>query len=176
MNTKNADNPHGAHVARGVSELDQLARYLASPVESCELCSCPGGDLLWADDFCRVVRVADADYPGFCRVILQQHVAEMSDLPPAGQQRLMETVFCVESALRTIFNPDKINLASFGNVVPHLHWHVIPRWRDDRHFPHPVWGTPQRVASPARLSVSNDRLASEISARLSVRMSGRQQG
>ena len=41
-------------------------------------------------------------------------------------------------------NPDKINLASLGNMVPHLHWHVIPRFRDDRHFPEPIWGAPQR--------------------------------
>lgn len=173
MDTKNAHSPHAANAASGTAELDQLARYLASPVESCELCSAPGGDLLWADDFCRVVRVADADYPGFCRVILQRHVAEMTDLDADDRRRLMDVVFCVEGALRKLFNPDKINLASFGNVVPHLHWHVIPRWRDDRHFPQPVWGTPQRVASPARPPVSNDRLGSEISARLSPDMQGR---
>lgn len=172
MNTDNAHSPH-AQRASEQAELDQLMRYLASPAESCDLCSTPGGDLLWADDFCRVVRVADADYPGFCRVILQRHVAEMTDLDVAEQQRLMRAVFCVESALRALFNPDKVNLASFGNVVPHVHWHVIPRWRDDRHFPQPVWGTPQRIASPARPPVSNDRLASEISARLSAGMQGR---
>ncbi len=173
MNTENADTPRGAARPSDRAELDQLARYLASQDESCELCSAPGGDLLWADDFCRIVRVADADYPGFCRVVLQRHVAEMTDLDAAEQTRLMKAVFCVESALRTLFSPDKINLASFGNVVPHVHWHVIPRWRDDRHFPQPVWGTPQRVASPARPPVSNDRLASEISARLSTGMQGR---
>jgi diadenosine tetraphosphate (Ap4A) HIT family hydrolase len=40
--------------------------------------------------------------------------------------------------------PDKINLASLGNVVPHLHWHVIPRFVDDPHFPNPVWGVKVR--------------------------------
>jgi diadenosine tetraphosphate (Ap4A) HIT family hydrolase len=39
-----------------------------------------------------------------------------------------------------VLQPDKINLASLGNVVPHLHWHVIPRFADDPHFPNPVWG------------------------------------
>jgi diadenosine tetraphosphate (Ap4A) HIT family hydrolase len=39
-----------------------------------------------------------------------------------------------------VLHPDKINLASFGNVVPHLHWHVIPRFEDDAHFPAPIWG------------------------------------
>jgi diadenosine tetraphosphate (Ap4A) HIT family hydrolase len=44
-------------------------------------------------------------------------------------------------------NPDKINLASLGNVVPHLHWHVIPRFADDAHFPSPVWAQAQRPSS-----------------------------
>ena len=47
----------------------------------------------------------------------------------------MNVVFAVEKVVRTLFAPDKINLASFGNMTPHLHWHVIPRWHDDRHFP-----------------------------------------
>ena len=146
---------------------EQLSRYCAAPADGCELCGSPGGELLWEDDFCRIVRVADADYPGFCRVILRQHTSEMSDLSEAEQARLMRVVFTTEAALRTAYQPDKINLASFGNVVPHLHWHVIPRWRDDRHFPQPVWGTPQRLGSPPRFAVSSRHLANEIAARLS---------
>jgi diadenosine tetraphosphate (Ap4A) HIT family hydrolase len=48
--------------------------------------------------------------------------------------------------------PDKVNLASLGNVVPHLHWHVIPRYRDDAHFPAPVWGQKQRSAAETSLA------------------------
>jgi diadenosine tetraphosphate (Ap4A) HIT family hydrolase len=109
----------------------------------CELCESAGGKVLWSDGFCRVVRVEDADYPGFCRVILEQHVKEMTDLPPAGRERLMRVVFAAEAALREISRPDKVNLASLGNVTAHLHWHVIPRWRDDRHFPAPIWAAAQ---------------------------------
>ena len=105
----------------------------------CELCASAGGALLWRDGFCRVVLVDDANYPGFCRVILNRHAGEMTDLLPRDRARLMRVVFATESALRTLARPDKINLASLGNVVPHLHWHVIPRYRDDAHFPRPVW-------------------------------------
>jgi diadenosine tetraphosphate (Ap4A) HIT family hydrolase len=84
--------------------------------------------------------VGDVDYPGFCRVIWQQHAKEMTDLAPADQHHFMGTVFAVEQGLRRMLRPDKVNLASLGNMTPHLHWHVIPRFRDDRHFPHPVWG------------------------------------
>jgi diadenosine tetraphosphate (Ap4A) HIT family hydrolase len=111
---------------------------------SCELCDTPGGEVLWRDEFCRIVYVEEADYPGFCRVILQRHVSEMTDLPGEDRARLMQRVFAVETALRELLRPDKINLASLGNAVPHLHWHVIPRYRDDRHFPFAIWAQAPR--------------------------------
>jgi diadenosine tetraphosphate (Ap4A) HIT family hydrolase len=91
-----------------------------------------------------VIWVDDPDYPGFCRVILNAHVKEMTDLPDTDRQRLMAVVFAVEAAVREVLNPDKVNLASLGNVVPHLHWHVIPRFADDRHFPDAVWALPRQ--------------------------------
>ncbi len=163
---ENQNAPTAASSLTVASEVDRLHRYLDSEVEGCELCSSPGGETLWEDAFCRVVRVADADYPGFCRVIVRRHVAEMTDLSQEERTRLMTVVFTVEEVLRAAFLPDKINLASFGNVVPHLHWHVIPRWRDDRHFPQPIWGSAQRVAGPARAPVPNFRLGTDIAARL----------
>ncbi|MDP2112331.1 MAG: HIT family protein [Thiobacillus sp.] len=114
---------------------------------SCPLCDTPGGTVLWQDDFCRVVLADEPDYPGFLRVILNAHVKEMSDLPAADRQALMRVVFAAEAALREVMQPDKVNLASLGNVVPHLHWHVIPRFSDDPHFPNPVWGERKRAAS-----------------------------
>ena len=111
---------------------------------ACELCEQAGGTLLWHDETCRVVLVADDDYPGFCRVIWKQHIKEMSDLTFAEREHLMETVFAVETAIRAALHPDKINLACLGNMTPHLHWHVIPRFRQDKHFPQPIWGAAQR--------------------------------
>lgn len=110
----------------------------------CELCHQDGGDILYRDDKLRVILVADADYPAFCRVIWHGHVKEMTDLAPADRAHVMDWVYRTEAALRSLLNPDKINLASFGNMVPHLHWHVIPRFADDKHFPQPLWGQPQR--------------------------------
>ena len=128
----------------------------------CELCGSPGGDLIWEDALCRVVSVAEPDYPGFCRVILNRHEREMSDLPAGEQQQLMRVVFAVEMVLRHLYQPDKINLASFGNMTPHVHWHVIPRWENDRHFPYPVWGAAQRVNLPTRTLVNSRQLRSEL--------------
>jgi diadenosine tetraphosphate (Ap4A) HIT family hydrolase len=56
----------------------------------------------------------------------------------------MQVVFQVEDLVRKIMQPDKINLAEFGNMVPHLHWHIIPRWQNDPYFPQPIWGAVQR--------------------------------
>ena len=113
-------------------------------VPGCEFCSSPGGAVLWRSDLCRVVRADEPDYPGFVRVILARHAREMTDLQPQERARLMEVVFEVEAAVRDAMRPDKMNVASLGNMTPHVHWHVIPRFEDDRHFPSPVWAPPRR--------------------------------
>lgn len=104
--------------------------------------------MLWQDELCRVVLVEDRDYPGFCRVILSRHVREMSDLDATTRQRLMHVVFAAEQALRQLMQPAKINLASLGNMVAHLHWHVIARYTDDKHYPGSVWSEARRPGTP----------------------------
>lgn len=123
-----------------------MSRNNAAPLTTpdCELCHQPGGTLLWQSARCRIVLVEDGSFPGFCRVIWTAHVREMTDLPPAEALWLMQVVLALETAVRKVCQPDKINLASFGNVVPHLHWHIIPRWTGDSHFPNPLWGQQQR--------------------------------
>ena len=114
---------------------------------TCEFCDTPGGAVLWKNDLCRVVRVDEPDYPGFVRVILNRHAREMTDLDAREREALMAIVWKVEEAVREAMQPDKMNVASLGNMTPHVHWHVIPRFRDDRHFPGPVWAAPQREAA-----------------------------
>jgi diadenosine tetraphosphate (Ap4A) HIT family hydrolase len=128
----------------------------------CLLCEEEGGTVLWRDDFCRIVRIPGHDYPGLCRVVLNRHAREMTDLPDADKARLMRAVFAVESTLRGLFRPDKVNLASFGNQVPHLHWHVIPRTADDPHFPEPAWGPAKRPASSNGPEVSDAAIAAKL--------------
>ena len=129
----------------------------------CPLCKASDERLLWSDRHCRVIAVDDPDYAGYCRVIWHDHVREMSDLPASERRHVMDVVYAVEASLRALMQPDKINLASFGNMVPHLNWHVIPRFRDDRHFPEPVWGRAQREpeARPER-TPKHDTLADRI--------------
>ena len=105
----------------------------------CLLCQTPGGTVLWQNQHLRVIDACDALYPGLTRVIWTAHVVEMTDLNAAEQAELLRVVLLVEQVQRAELKPDKVNLAAFGNVVPHLHWHVIPRWHDDPHFPQAVW-------------------------------------
>ena len=123
--------------------------------------------MLWQNDLCRVVRVDEPDYPGFCRVILRRHAREMTDLAPAERDALMAVVYAVEEALRETMRPDKINLASLGNMTPHLHWHVVPRFGDDRHFPAPIWAAPRGdSAVPAERSERAAGITAALIARL----------
>ena len=119
---------------------------------ACELCDHAGGEVVFQHPLLRVVLVGDPLYPGFCRVIWQQHAREMTDLVPTDRSLLMTVVCKVEQAQREVMEPHKINLASLGNMTPHVHWHVIPRFEDDAHFPQPIWGQKQYTPSPASLA------------------------
>ena len=133
----------------------------------CEFCSSPGGAVLWQNALCRVVRVDEPDYPGFCRMILKRHAREMTDLDEAERDGLMAVVYAVEAAIRETMRPDKMNLASLGNMTPHLHWHIVPRFDDDRHFPGPIWAAPRREARvPAERLAAATGIATAILARL----------
>jgi len=112
-------------------------------MKNCELCQ-HQGDVIISTSQWRVVLVDDTHYPGFCRVIWNAHVKEMSDLSENERAILMNVVWQVEVVIREVMTPHKINLASLGNVTPHLHWHVIPRFSDDVHFPNPIWGHVER--------------------------------
>lgn len=135
---------------------------------SCELCIQDGGTVIFRNDFLRVVLVEDADYPGFCRVICNTHLAEMTDLAIVQRSAMMMTVCKVEQAVRDVMHPDKINLASLGNMTPHLHWHIIPRYAKDKHFPQPIWGVAQRVASRVVPADWRDTLISTLRERLEL--------
>jgi diadenosine tetraphosphate (Ap4A) HIT family hydrolase len=136
---------------------------------ACELCAQEGGEVIARTARLRVVQVEDAAFPGFFRVIWQAHVPEFSDLSQADRAHCMDVVALVERAMRLHLAPTKINLASLGNVVPHLHWHLIARYDDDSHFPHPIWGERQRAVnawSCQRVQHNLPRVVADIKAAL----------
>jgi len=144
----------------------------------CPLCALALGEpalgesdvaLLYRGDKLSVILVDDVAYPGFCRVVWHAHVKEISDLADADRLALNDAVCQVELALRAVMAPDKVNLASLGNMVPHLHWHVIPRFADDAHFPDPVWASVVRQTAESILSARR-ALLPQLSAEIIRRM------
>ena len=111
---------------------------------NCLLCLPSKYPLIWSNSDFRIVLINDHSYPGYCRVEYISHVKEMTDLSNLKRQEFMRIVFIVEAALRAILMPEKINLATLGNITPHLHWHIIPRYKLDNHFPESIWSKRKR--------------------------------
>ena len=118
----------------------------------CPLCTEDGGICLVRTKQYRIVAPCEPEFLGLIRVIWNEHVVEMTDLEILPRNDFMRAVYFVEESVRQMMNPDKINLASLGNAVPHLHWHIIPRWFDDSYFPVPIWGQRQREISAEKVS------------------------
>jgi diadenosine tetraphosphate (Ap4A) HIT family hydrolase len=83
----------------------------------------------------------------------------MTDLTYGEREHLMTLVFAVEEAMRHVMHPDKVNIAALGNMVPHIHWHVIPRFKDDAFYPGSAWSkrvqeTPEAILLERRRSVA----------------------
>lgn len=120
---------------------------------TCPLCTTDGGLVVARTPQFRVVRVVEGDearrFPAFYRLIWATHVAEFSDLSVTDRHACMDAVTEIERVVRSLLSPTKVNLASLGNVVPHLHWHVVARFEGDSHFPAPIWAAAQREAVPA---------------------------
>jgi diadenosine tetraphosphate (Ap4A) HIT family hydrolase len=121
----------------------------ASFQPACELCREAGGVMVFQARRWRVIRVEDEAFPAFYRVVWRAHVREWTDLSLAHQAEVLGVVDGVERVLRAALAPAKINLASLGNMTPHLHWHVIARFDWDARWPAPVWAPALRAVPDA---------------------------
>jgi diadenosine tetraphosphate (Ap4A) HIT family hydrolase len=124
----------------------------------CALCDAPGGRVVVQAPRWRLIHAGEAGFPAFYRLVWQDHVREFSQLPPAQRAECLDLLVAVEQALISHLQPDKVNLASLGNAVPHLHWHLVARFGWDSHFPGAVWATAQREPDTARLEEVASRL------------------
>jgi len=86
-----------------------------------------------------VVLNRDQFFPGYTLLFTKQHVTELFHLDRAVRSGLMEEVSRVAEALFTIFRPAKINYELLGNMVPHIHWHLVPRFASEQLWPRPIW-------------------------------------
>lgn len=124
----------------------------------CPLCTQPGGLPVWESPWMRLIRADEALHPATWRLVWNSHVAEFGDLPRLQRLACVDALALVEVEVRRLLRPRKVNLAALGNLVPHLHWHVIARWEWDAHWPQAVWAQPQRAADEAALRALRERL------------------
>ena len=134
---------------------------------NCLLCLPLKYPLIWSNSDFRVVLINDHSYPGYCRVESIGHDKEMTDLSDLKRQEFMRIVFIVEASLRTNLMPEKINLATLGNITPHLHWHIIPRYKLDNHFPESIWSNSKRFEKKELLESESLILIEHIQKELS---------
>jgi diadenosine tetraphosphate (Ap4A) HIT family hydrolase len=78
-------------------------------------------------------------YHGYCILISRQHATELNQLPMTERRTYLDEMCLLAAAIEGCFQPDKLNYELLGNQVPHLHWHLFPRWRRDPHTLRPVW-------------------------------------
>ena len=123
-------------------------------MDKCDLCASPVCPVIWENSKFRVVEIDNKSYSAYYRVEHIQHIKEMTDLDQVDRDALMRAVFIVEAAIKIFYKPDKINLASLGNLTPHVHWHVIPRFYDDNHYPGSVWSKQKRFK---KTKISNEK-------------------
>jgi diadenosine tetraphosphate (Ap4A) HIT family hydrolase len=126
---------------------------------TCPLCDTLGGSLVFQGEKFRVIRAEEAGFAAFYRLVWTAHRVEFSDLSSDDQLLCMQAVAVVEKALIEVLHPTKINLAALGNMVPHLHWHIIARFDWDSHFPAPVWAPAQRAPDLDKLAAVEQQRA-----------------
>ncbi len=107
--------------------------------------SWPVGDF----PLCRLLLMNDASYPWFILVPRRTAIREIFELTYYDQQQLLKESSLLAEVLFKIFQADKLNIATLGNMVPQLHLHHIVRYQADQAWPRPVWGLfPARAYSP----------------------------
>ena len=78
-------------------------------------------------------------YHGYCVFVSRRHATELSQLGDEERRTFLDEMCRLARAIEECFRPHKLNYELLGNQVPHLHWHLFPRSRDDPEALKPVW-------------------------------------
>jgi len=92
------------------------------------------------------IEIHESEIP-WLKIFVRRSVREFSDCTPEEKQSIWIALDIVEREMLRYFRPEKINVASFGNMLPQVHWHIMARFKEDSCFPEPMWGKKQREAS-----------------------------
>jgi diadenosine tetraphosphate (Ap4A) HIT family hydrolase len=111
----------------------------------------------------RVLLMNDSRFAWLILVPMRAGMRDWIDLAQAEQHRLLDEVALCSRALRALVQPDKLNVAALGNMVPQLHVHVDARHSDDAAWPKPVWGVGESIPYPAdALTVRKAELLAQL--------------
>jgi len=89
------------------------------------------------------------------KIFTKEPYKELGDVPKELRYRLWEVYDIVEEEMKAYYKPTKINMASFANMLPRVHIHVMARFKEDSYFPNPMWGEKIR---DAKLSLPDEDL------------------
>ncbi len=92
------------------------------------------------------VEVHESEIP-WLKIFVKRKVREFSACTPEEKQAVWVALDIIEKTMLVYYRPEKINIASFGNMLPQVHWHIMARFKEDSFFPEPMWGKPQREFS-----------------------------
>ena len=101
--------------------------------------------LLYANSSIKI-EIENSEIP-WLKIFTQQPYKEMSEVPGIIKFQIYDMLDMIEREMLSYYTPKKINIASFGNYMPHVHWHIMARFEEDSYYPEPMWGTKQRTAN-----------------------------
>jgi diadenosine tetraphosphate (Ap4A) HIT family hydrolase len=101
--------------------------------------------MIFENDLIKVV--AEKSEIPWVKVFTQREVKEFSQCTSIEKMEIFHAIDVLEQKMLAYFKPNKINIASFGNILPRVHWHVMARFEKDSYFPEPMWGKKQRQAT-----------------------------
>lgn len=99
-------------------------------------------DPLWQNELLRI-EIEESEIP-WLKIFTQYPYREMSEVPADIKMEIYRLLDLIEKEMLSYYKPTKINIASFGNYLPHVHWHIMARFKEDSYFPEPMWGSRQR--------------------------------
>ncbi len=100
---------------------------------------------IYANDLC-YIEVEESEIP-WLKIFTQKPYREFSQTPLEVKEEIWRLLDLIEKEMLSFFQPVKINIASFGNYLPHMHFHIMARFENDSFFPEPMWGQKQREGS-----------------------------
>lgn len=100
---------------------------------------------IYATDNIRI-KVEPSEIP-WLKIFTVHPYKEMCEVPKDIRYEIYEMLDIIEKTMIAFYSPAKINIASFGNYIPHVHWHIMARFAEDSYYPEPMWGKKQRESS-----------------------------